>query len=171
MDVSGVEVSLDQVLNNKELRLKRQQEWLNRHFSPLVSFSINMPGAVKHNDAAVHIFTQGIQHIIQHCLKNDWQIVAEQSFNGITGPEAIFAISCSALELKLAMVAIEEQHRFGRLMDLDVIDVDGTSLSRQDHLIPRRKCLLCDEDAVVCARSRRHDLSLLLQKINEITND
>lgn len=171
MDVSGVEVTLAQVLNNKELRLKRQQEWLNRHSSPLVSFSINMPGPVKQNAAAIHIFNKGVQEIVRMCIENNWTIIDETLINQITGPEAIFAISCDAIKLKRALVDIEQMHKLGRLMDLDVIDLDGKSLSRQTYSLPKRRCFICDEDAVICARSRRHDLPLLLQKIKEITNE
>ncbi|CSA56393.1 CitX protein [Vibrio cholerae] len=66
---------------------------------------------------------------------------------------------------------IEREHPLGRLMDLDVIDVDGHIISRQGAQLPRRRCLLCERDAVICARSRRHSVEALLAKIEEMTHD
>lgn len=169
--VSESEVSLFDVLANKEARVKRQQGWLKSHSLPLASFSINMPGPVKMNEAAMHIFNEGIDAVIYACNGHGWRIVTRQIIHEKTGPEALFVIEApSASMLKLAMMQIESSHPLGRLMDLDVLGADGKIVSRQGCQIARRKCLICEEDAVVCARSRRHDLPTLLNKINEMTN-
>ncbi|UXI02393.1 citrate lyase holo-[acyl-carrier protein] synthase [Photobacterium sp. TY1-4] len=169
--VSLSEVSLMEVLANKEARVKRQQEWLKSHSLPLISFSVNMPGPVKMSEAAMHIFNQGVDAVIDACDSHGWTIVTRQLLQEKTGPEGVFVVDApSASLLKLAMMQVENGHPLGRLMDLDVLGADGKIISRQGSRMARRQCLLCEEDAFVCARSRRHDLQGLLGKINEMTN-
>ncbi|WP_196356297.1 citrate lyase holo-[acyl-carrier protein] synthase, partial [Vibrio harveyi] len=57
----GLKVGLDDVLSNKEARVKRQGEWLKRHSLPLLSFTVNMPGPQKMTECTERIFEQGVQ--------------------------------------------------------------------------------------------------------------
>ena len=66
-----------------------------------------------------------------------------------------------AVKIKKLMTTMEETHILGRLFDIDVLDANGQKLSRD---MPRR-CLLCDKQAQICARSRRHSVSELTAKI------
>ena len=66
--------------------------------------------------------------------------------------------------VKEKMTALEESRPLGRLFDIDILDANGEKLSRP---IPRR-CLICDEQAQVCARSRRHSVEELMAKIEEM---
>lgn len=164
-------VGLEAVLANKEARVERQREWLKRHALPLLSFCVNMPGPEKMNDLSKRIFQQGLKAIKGTCSAQGWPIVGEQILWQDTGPEAIFVVRCgSAMLLKKQMMAIERNHSLGRLMDLDVLDTAGKIISRQGQQMPRRQCLICDEDAAVCARSRKHSLNELIQRICEIVS-
>ncbi|MBF8999107.1 MULTISPECIES: citrate lyase holo-[acyl-carrier protein] synthase [Vibrio] len=166
------EVSLNEMLDRKETRVKQQQEWLKRHSLPIVSFTVNMPGPVKMNQSSRIVMNTGLEAIKSMCQQQGWTIVGSQKVIENTGPEAFFSIQApSASLLKKAMMNIESNHPLGRLMDLDVIDVDGKIISREGTQMARRRCLICNEDAKVCARSRRHDLATLLAKIEEMTHD
>ena len=68
--------------------------------------------------------------------------------------------------LKARMMELEDSEPIGRLVDLDVFGSEPVSLSRSDN--SRRKCLLCDDLAVNCARSRRHSYEDLMKRIEEI---
>jgi holo-ACP synthase len=48
-----------------------------------------------------------------------------------------------------------------------VIDSDGRLLSRRELGLPAVQCLICQQDAHVCARGRAHSLDLLLMKLHE----
>ena len=61
-------------------------------------------------------------------------------------------------------VELEDIDPIGRLYDMDVLDTDGKKISREDMGLPRRKCLLCENDAAVCARSRAHSLEALTDR-------
>lgn len=159
----GLKVGLDDVLSNKEARVKRQGEWLKRHSLPLLSFTVNMPGPQKMTECTERIFEQGVHAIQAICLEKGWSMAGRQLLRQVTGPEALFAVQApNAMALKRAMIEIENNHRLGRLMDLDVIDVDGKIISRKGQGMTRRKCLICEQDAVICARSRKHDLQTLV---------
>ena len=61
-----------------------------------------------------------------------------------------------------------QQHPLGRLFDLDVLHTDGRSLSRREFDLPPRRCLICDDLAAVCGRSRRHSNEELQVRIRQI---
>ncbi len=169
---TGTAVNLDELLANKEARVRRQREWLQRHSLPLISFSINIPGPTKLTPSALKVFAQGMDAIHAACVQHGCTIVARQLLTQNTGPEAMLVIEgVSALELKKIMIDIESSHALGRLMDLDVIGRDGNIISRQGQHMPRRQCLVCDEDAVLCARSRRHSLAQLLAHIDAMVQN
>jgi holo-ACP synthase len=165
-------VELTEVLANKEARVKRQCEWLQRHSLPLISFTVNMPGPEKMTVISKRVFLQGVTALEHTCKMQGWTVIDEQILWQKTGPEGIFVIGCdNAMRLKKQMMAIECTHPLGRLMDLDVLDASGHIISRQGQQMPRRKCLLCDDDAAVCSRSRKHPLSALVHRIEEIAHD
>ena len=56
----------------------------------------------------------------------------------------------------------------GRLLDIDVIRPDGTKIARTEIGLPPRKCLLCGQDAPVCARSRTHTVGELFARTHEM---
>ncbi|NMT18854.1 citrate lyase holo-[acyl-carrier protein] synthase, partial [Vibrio parahaemolyticus] len=85
-----------------------------------LSFTVNMPGPQKMTECTERIFEQGVQAIQAICLEKNWSMAGRQLLRQVTGPEAIFAVQApSAMALKRAMIEIENNHRLGRLMDLD----------------------------------------------------
>ncbi|MBQ9773995.1 MAG: citrate lyase holo-[Clostridia bacterium] len=87
-----------------------------------------------------------------------------------TGCEAIFCVEGDAKKIKRRLCALEDSAPIGRLWDIDVLLGMGEKVSRTDLGLPPRKCLLCGEDAPVCARSRAHSVDALAHKTNEIIN-
>ncbi len=165
-------VDLFEVIANKDNRVKRQEEWLKSHSLPLISFSINMPGPEKNNALTDVIFRQGMHAIRNTCASYGWTIVNRQIHRANTGAEAIMVVDIDDVNaLKIAMMRIEHTHAMGRLMDIDVLAVSGEIISRDNQGFGKRQCYICDDEAVVCARSQRHDLPTLLQKIEEIVNN
>lgn len=64
----------------------------------------------------------------------------------------------------LGMQNIEETHPLGRLFDIDVLDSEGHKLSRPQY----RPCLICGNQAQLCARTRRHTVAEMQAKIEEM---
>lgn len=63
--------------------------------------------------------------------------------------------------VKAYCIALEDHHELGRLADLDV-RTKTKAWSRKDFNEERRKCYLCEKDAVICTRSQSHNLKDLV---------
>ena len=100
----------------------------------------------------------------------DHLIYVEKEEN-ITGYVGFFVVDLESFIVKKKMVKIEDDNDLGRLFDIDVISCDGKKVSRHDLNLPGRKCLLCDNDAFYCSRSRNHPVDELVRKIKEILNE
>lgn len=160
-------VTLEEILANREARAKRQQALLAAYALPLVSFTVNMPGPVKDNDASRAIFRQGLEALKKCCESHGWKRMALEEHSANTGPEALCSVDCDAGDLKTALVALEDEHPLGRLFDLDVLRPSGEHLSRRDLGAAMRRCLICERPAAECARSRAHSLDELLRAIQD----
>ncbi len=165
-------VGLDEVLASKEARMRRQQEWLLSHSSPLISFTVNIPGPNKLTPSSYAVFEEGVEAINEICNQYQYEVSARQLLVKDTGPEGLFAVKgVSASVLKKLMIQIESHHRLGRLMDLDVIGKNGKIISRQGQQMPHRKCFICEREAVICSRSHRHSLTELMRVIDDMVNE
>lgn len=162
--LQGIEITLEDMLQCREHRFQIQQELLQNHPCSLISFSLNIPGPVKTNPALRRLFTEGTHAITDSLTRNHLEIKEQRIFQAVTGDEMFLSVEGSAATLKALMMQIEENHPLGRLFDMDVLDANGRKLSRPSY----RKCLLCDRQAQECARSRRHAVSKLQEKIQEL---
>lgn len=158
-------VGITQMLAARDERVIRQRIWLNRHGSSLISFCINMPGEIKDNAESHQIHVAGINAVNRLLKQQGWPVLAHDSWPLVTGPEAFWSVAIHPVELKKALITLEQQHPLGRLFDLDVLNSDGLSLSRKDFDLPPRRCFVCNELAAVCGRSRRHSIESLHQAI------
>ncbi|NOI66052.1 citrate lyase holo-[acyl-carrier protein] synthase [Vibrio sp. 99-8-1] len=169
---SGPTISLQQLLTSREERAEKQRAWSRELAAPLVSFTINMVGPIKRNQIAKTAFDHGIHAIKDACVLHDIEIKRAQATDNDAGYQMLFCMAnIEALYLKKIMLAIEETHPLGRLFDIDVIDSKGVLLSRDDFELVRRRCLICDEQAKVCARTQAHSLQQLIEKMSEMVNE
>ena len=168
----GKEQSLEEILKSRDERVEYQQYLLNTYRSTIVSYKLNVPGPVKYNSLIKEIFDEGLRAFKQKLEKLGIETVHEKVLYKHSGPEyfGVFNILSPYLVKKIT-TSIEEAHPLGRVYDFDVIDVDGKQLSRQDIGIELRKCLLCDKNAFECGRSRNHEISALLAKIESMAWD
>lgn len=152
-----MEVSLQEILLARENRAAKQKELLATYQKPLLCFTMNIPGPEKYSPEISVGFQVGHQ-LITDTLRG--HILYKELCRENTGCEGYYIVDLPAAELKQLAVELEETPSIGRLFDMDVLDVDGQKLSRETP----RKCLLCDNDAAVCARSRAHGLDALLDR-------
>jgi holo-ACP synthase len=158
-------------LVNVEDRIHRQQEWLKCHGQPLVTFTVKIPNNIDNNALSHTIFDQGIDALYNACSERGWTVTTRQILYKPTGPEAIFVIDTpSASLLKAAMIKIEHSHKLGQLMDLNVTDTDGHTISRAGCQMPRRKCLVCGRDKDIFDYSHHHGLKEQISKVKEIAS-
>lgn len=162
--LNGIPVELPAMLTAREERAARQEAWLKEYACPLISFTLNIPGAVKTSAELRRAFEDGRAALEEQLRAAHLSCMVQVETHNATGDEALLAIDGDAAELKRICTKIEEHHPLGRLFDLDVLAADGTKLSRP---LPRR-CLLCTDQAQVCARSRRHSIEELTAEIERL---
>lgn len=157
-----MEADLLEILDAREKRVKKQKKLLAQYQKPLVCFTMNIPGPEKLNDEIKIGFFIG-NRLLSDALKGK-KVLHREMHTENTGCEAFYVVDMPARELKQLAVEIEDADAVGRLFDMDVLDIDGQKLDRESIGYPRRMCLLCEKDAVVCGRSRAHTVQELQDK-------
>lgn len=156
-------ILLKEILDARENRAKTQKELLEKFKKPILCFTMNIPGPVKlDRDVSIGFFVGN--KLLEDSLKRCRVLYATQK-RLITGCEGYYVVDLPARKLKELAVELEQIDPIGRLFDLDVLDTDGKKISREELELPRRSCLICEEDAVVCAGRRTHRLEELTDRV------
>ncbi len=158
------QVTLAEILQAREERVRRQKRILEAHGLPLISFTMNIPGPLKRNELIERAFYLGISRVEDALALRRRQVATREEVLTDAGCEAIWAVDAPADMLKEWMTAIEEADELGRLFDLDVLDAQGRKLNRQTQ----RCCLICGAPAYICARSRSHPIQMLYERSQQI---
>ena len=123
---------------------------------------MNIPGPVKTDKAIRKAFDIGKEELLSRLsgfeVNDLWEVRSK------TGDEILLSVKADARVLKDMTTEIEEETRFGRLFEMDVLNVTGEKLSRPVF----RKCLICGTQAQEYARSRKHSVQELQEKVREI---
>lgn len=162
--MKGQEVTISDMMFCRDRRVQIQNNFTEKYQKPVISFCMNIPGPIKTTPLIRKGFEAGKKTLLAALSEADIMVLESRIFHDITGDEMLLCVSSSAEKLKSLTQNIEETHPYGRLFDMDVIDTDRKKLSRSSY----RKCLICDCQAQECARSRRHTLSEMQDKIEEI---
>lgn len=160
------EITLMQVLDARERRAAKQKELLQRFGKTLICFTLNIPGPVKVWRELYAVFKAGDEQ-----LRNAYCFLYVEDTSSEAGLERFYVVDADPLQVKQYCTAVEMLNKYGRLFDLDVLTPDGKKLDRADVGMPRRKCLLCDQDAAICGSRRAHTVQQLQQAVRSITAD
>lgn len=166
--VSGEEIVLLDMLEARERRQEKQLSLVKSHKSlTLVSMTMNIPGSIKVIPEVTQIFDylfEKLTLLFKDCL------FLKELYHFKTGHEGYFLLEKEKEPIKKQLIMLEETTDFGRLFDLDVVNlVDGniTLISRKDFDLTPRKCFICNEDAKACGRNRTHSVEDLQLAISE----
>ena len=162
--MQGIKVGIDEILNCREKRVAIQNEMIKKYNKPVISFTMNIPGPIKTNNEIKKAFDIGKNLILENLKENNIEILEIQELNENTGNELFISTNSLAEKIKNITVSIEEASELGRLFDMDVIDINFEKLSRESF----RKCLICEEQAQECGRSRKHSVGELQNKVEKI---
>lgn len=156
-----MEATLQEILDAREHRAFTQKQLLDKYQKPLLCFTMNIPGPEKFNRDVSIGFSVGCW-LLGDALQG--HILHREQHRKHTGCEAYYVADLPAAELKQLALEIEETDPIGRLFDMDVLDADGKKIDRESLGLPRRKCLICDQDAYICAGRRTHSLEQLCDR-------
>lgn len=161
----------EKILASKEKRAKKQKELIFEYKAPLISFTLNIPGINKNQIIYTNIHIDGVIKIKQVLKRNNIEILYIEERAEEAGREAFIIFSGSALAVKKLTIELEDKHPLGRLYDIDVFDEKYNQISRSELGKEMRKCFICKNQAVICARNRTHSIDDLYSKINEIIDN
>ncbi len=158
--------TLKEILDARETRAQTQKALLTHYQKPLICFTMNIPGPVKlDRDISIGFFV-GTQLLEKVLPENS--LAFRQVHYKNTGCEGYYAVDMPAKAMKQLAVCVEDTDPIGRLFDIDVLDTDGRKITREELGFGRRKCLLCNQDAVICAGRRAHGLDRLLEQTRHL---
>lgn len=160
-------VTLSMMLDHREQRMLEQEKIRNIYHTPLISFTMNIPGPIKSAPIIRRAFEEGKHILLERLKENRLNVLASNEFHECTGDELILAIDTSTKLLKDITSNIEEHHPYGRLFDMDVLDANGNKVSRTHY----RTCLLCNKQAQDCARNRTHSVDELVNAIIKLIDN
>lgn len=155
-------------LLDREKRVHYQNQLLAQYKdSTLVTIRVNYPGVKKSNyindDIIKTIYTE-IKRFYQD------QIVFDEIYKNREGLIGHILFDLDLVNTKNKMIDIEENHIFGRYLDIDVysmIDNEVKTISRVELGRQPRKCFICDLDAKLCSRSQKHNIEEIFDKFEE----
>ena len=164
-----MEITLDALLQSRDNRHALQQQLLQQHpGSTLVCLTVVMPGSVKRNLYSVVTAQAALTTLLDRLGEH---VSAAHARDLETGYEAYLITDLPALEAKRVTCDIEDSHPLGRLFDIDVMDADGSPISRQAVGGEPRRCLLCDQEARWCMRNHSHSQEELMAYIQKLIDD
>lgn len=159
-------ITLEQLLQARDNRRNMQLHLIKENpRSTLVVLTVNIPGAEKRTPDSLIIGNEGVI-VLKETFQTKNAIVRDLP----TGFEAFLLTDLCGQEAKKLAVEIENNHPLGRLMDIDVLDSNGTPISREGMGEPSRKCLICGGNARACMRTFAHPLPELHDKIHSLVN-
>ena len=167
----GKELPLWQLLSCREERVSHQQALFDKYSLPIICFTLNIAGPVKRYSLADEAFDIGFEHILSVISNKGFHIRHSEKVDRLSGCEGYMVIDAAPLEIKKIAAEIEEENPSFRLFDIDVIRVNGEKVSRSEIGKGDRHCLVCDEQASVCARSRAHGLDVIIEKTYQLLRD
>lgn len=154
------QASLEDVLAARDRRREIQLQLLGTWNRPIVCLTLNIPGPEKRTGLTEFLFERTTETLFARLGPP----IAEEYEKGPGGSAGFFVWNQNSEPLKNLCVELETASPEGRLLDLDVITPSGEKISRKS---PRR-CLLCENAASVCARSRAHGLQALQWQTNHL---
>lgn len=168
--ITGSQVTFGELRAARDRRVLKKWEFL----APggeicLVEFSLNIAGAVKTFPYARAAFREEVRELTEQLSR--FSVLKTEVYEENTGDCAFFLLKSQAIQVKKFLVSIEESHPLGRLFNLDVCGPDGISVKRHDLGLLPRTCLVCGEDAHVCAGKKSHSMELIQWQTSKLFHE
>ncbi len=168
--ITGSQVTFGELRAARDRRVLKKWEFL----APggeicLVEFSLNIAGAVKTFPFARAAFREEVRELTERLSR--FSVLKTEVYEENTGDCAFFLLKSQAIQVKKFLVSIEESHPLGRLFNLDVCGPDGASVKRHDLGLLPRTCLVCGEDAHVCAGKKSHSMELIQWQTSKLFHE
>ncbi|NLG82078.1 MAG: citrate lyase holo-[acyl-carrier protein] synthase [Bacilli bacterium] len=129
----------------------------------IISLRVNYPGPLKINQE-----TLTVANVIHEEIKQTFNVNNFRYFESFEGPIYLYEISSNdPLDIKKRVIAIEDNHPLGRLVDIDVYYNTIKSISRRTLNLSPRKCFLCENEAFRCIVEKNHSAEEVIKYFND----
>lgn len=161
----------EQLLQARESRQQCKLSLVGEGYH-LVSLQLNVPGLPK-ADRQLAAFIRHVdeafgRHLL--CYNANYNWLAKRVLQDVAGDSVLYLFNpahVKADELKELTEAFEQQFVLGRIVDLDVLSVDGVPVSSGKA----KGCFLCERNAEECRKTVRHSIVEVREAMVEaITN-
>ena len=154
------------ILGARENRAYLQEKLIKKFNLPLLVIRANYPGINKNNKTTKYIIEVMYETILSRVSP-----ININKIDSFEGNVYLLSIDTSPSQLKKMTVDIETNHPLGRLVDIDILDLNNHTLSRTDLGFPPRRCFICSAPAHNCVRSQKHSLEEILKYIEIKVSD
>ena len=137
------EVTLMEMLEAREARVRAQDGLREQYGVPVISFTLNIAGPVKDSPLIRRAFRAGQEELKAGLWAARLETLWQGEHLAPTGCEELYAVNGTAKEVKALCVSIEDGSSLGRLFDMDVLDSDGRKLDREEVGGGSRSCIVC----------------------------
>jgi holo-ACP synthase len=159
---------INRILMDREKRYNKILNLINEYKMAVVCGKINYPGNNKNTPEVKKAFT-----VLMKNLKNTYGkwLMHLEILIGNDGPALLMVIDRDVFEAKELALSVEGEEGIGRIFDIDIYKVDGSSVSRAEINLEPRRCFLCHDDGRICTRLGKHRMDEVLGVVNNIIKD
>lgn len=152
------------ILRDREARAQQIDDLHNNYPDlVIVSLRLNIVGGEKNVLNLQWVLWEIDQQIK---MQLDASIISRNLYESLDGRYILYTIKGDVKTIKNIMIDIESMSPIGRIVDIDVYN--DTPISRTDLNKPKRKCIICESDADLCVRSKKHSKEDVMNEINAI---
>lgn len=151
-----MDIELLKVLDAKEQRWNMRKLLTEKWQSSLITVTLCIPIKFRTNDEFWILFHQLCKTFESLLISNNNQILFQSYIQSDDGPVFFIATKTEAKKIKKICVEAEENIPGGRMLDIDVMDSDGTPIGRSDIGLPPRRCFVCENPAALCVSRKLH---------------
>lgn len=156
------------VLQAKEKLYAQKVELARKYHTGLISVALNIPYPERIAERFNPVFNAAVCEV-EKALATEGIRINESFFSANdAGNCLVISADADPLLLKRLCVAIENNHKWGRLFDLDVWDCEGKHIKRSQIGYNKRCCMVCDDYAVNCIVSKRHSKNEVLDQVERL---
>ena len=158
---------IDKVLEAREKRYDTILDLIKKYKLPVICGKINYPGSNKNTP-----MSQKAYNILENLIISKFKdhIIEQKNTRGADGNAFILVVNLNPIKAKKMAMDMEIEHELGRIFDIDIYDLDGSSIGREKMGVQGRKCVICNSEARICIRERKHSLEDTINSIDKLIN-
>lgn len=156
-----------QILDARETRYNFVLKLIKEYKRPVLCAKLNYPGIIKNTSESKHAFSL-LKNIVKAEYSVDFEGVFSCVLEGHDGESFILVLSKDSYEEKKKAVEIETYHELGRILDIDIYDLNGNPIDRKAVNMEPRACIVCGKNAFECIKSEAHRKEAVFDEVNKM---